>query len=52
MENIPLQAWYWVESTISSTVNWLSSWTFHSIPVLYYFVGYALLSILLTRLFR
>lgn len=52
MSNVPLTAFYWVEGVISSTVTWLSSWSFHGIPILTYFIGYALLSILLSRLFR
>lgn len=52
MENVPMQAWYWVETTISSVVTWLESWSFHGIPVLFYLIGYAILSIMLTRIFR
>lgn len=41
----------WVLTTISSTVDWLKSWSFNGVPFLYFLIAVAITGILIRRLF-
>lgn len=46
-----VEAWNFILSVITQSYNWLSSWQFHGVSFAGYLIGYAILIILIDRLF-
>lgn len=47
-----VEAWNWVLSVLSSTWTWLASWQWHGVSFGAYLIGFAILSMLISRIFN